>query len=285
MVVGLSASQFNVLADQLIAYAFVPRGRGPAVLGYAHMLYHLPVAVFGIALATAIFPLLSAKAAQNDRVGLARVFERGLRLSIFVGLPATVGLALVATPLVSLLYERGEFDANATRHVARTLVFYTLGLAAYSALQIVVRAYYALKDTRTPMVVGLSVLVLNVALNFALVFPMAEAGLALATAVSSAVQVVWLSIVLGRHLPDVRWGFIAAGAARTVVASGAMGMIVWCIIRPSVLGNFNSLVQLAVVIPVAVVVFALAARTLKCPELADLLSRPGKTDRNGRPSG
>jgi putative peptidoglycan lipid II flippase len=273
MVLGLSAAQFNVLADKLIAFAFVPDGRGPAVLGYAHMPYHLPVGVFGIALATAIFPLLSAKAAQHDRAGLARVFERGVRLSIFVGLPASVGLVLVATPLVALLYERGEFDRTATAHVSRTLVFYALGLVAHSVQQIVVRAFYAFKNTSTPVHVGVSVLALNVALNFALVFPMAEAGLALATAISSTVQVVWLSVALSRHLPDVRWSLVATGAARTLLAGGAMGSIVWYLLRPGVLGDYGNLVQLAVGVPVGVAVFVVTARLVGCPELAELLGR------------
>ena len=279
MVLGLSASQLNVLADSLIALAFVPEGRGPAVLGYAHMLYQLPLGVFGIALATAIFPLLSIKAAQRDQNGLARVFERGMRTSVFIALPASVGLIVVAAPLVSLLFERGRFSAAASGHVTRTLVFYALGLVAYSAQHIVVRAFYALQDMRTPVRVSVSVLALNIALNFALVFPLAEGGLALATAVSAAVQVTWLSVALGRHLPDLRWRFIAAGAARTAVATGAMGVVVWCLIRPGALGEASHLVQLAAGIPAGAAAFVLAARLLRCPELTELLS---KADRGAR---
>ncbi|MCH7812780.1 MAG: murein biosynthesis integral membrane protein MurJ, partial [Planctomycetes bacterium] len=275
MVVGLSATQFNVVADKLIAFAFIADGRGPSVLGYAHMPYHLPVAVFGIAIATAIFPLLSRHAAREDRVGLARSVERGLGLSIFVAAPATVGLMLVASPLCSLLYERGEFDAVATSYVARTLVAYAFGLVAYSALQIVVRAYYAFQDTRTPVLVGVTVLALNVALDFVLVFPMAEAGLALASAISVTVQAVWLTWALARRLPEMRWSGLLAGAGRCVAASLVMGLVIWAVLRPEVLGGQRPYVQLLAAIPAGVLVYAGAARLLRCPELVELLgSRP-----------
>ncbi|MCP4248938.1 MAG: murein biosynthesis integral membrane protein MurJ, partial [bacterium] len=283
MVVGLSATQFNVLADKLIALAIIPQGRGPSVLGYAHMPYHLPVAVFGIAIATAIFPMLSRHAAREDHVGLARSVERGLGLSMFVSAPAAIGLMLVAGPLCTLLYERGEFDAVATGYVARTLVAYAFGLVAYSALQIVVRAYYAFQDTRTPVRAGVTVLALNVALDFVLVFPMAEAGLAIASAISVTVQAVWLTWALARRLPEMRWDCLLASAGRCLVASLVMGLAVWVVLRPGALGDQRPVVQLVAAIPAGVVVYALAARVLRCPELGVLLAsrrRPSEI-RNG----
>jgi putative peptidoglycan lipid II flippase len=275
MVVGLSALQLNVLADSLIALAFVPDGRGPAVLGYAHMLYHLPQGVFGIALATAIFPLFAARAAEDDRTGLAQALESGLRMSAFVALPAALGLILLATPVVSALYERrgGEFDAVATGHVARTLLFYALGMVAYCSQPILTRAAYALQDVKTPLRIGLVTVGLNLVLSLVLVFPMAEAGIALATALAASIHVAWLGVSLSRRLPDFQWGRLAGGVTRTLLATAGMSVFLWWVCRPGILGWANSIALLLVAVPAGVVVFALGAKLLGCVELTQLLSR------------
>jgi len=282
MLIGLSATQLNILADSVIALTLVPNGRGPAVLGYAHMLYNLPLGVFGIALATAIFPLLSSKAAQNDLPGLARVLERGLRMSIFISLPAAVGLILLAEPIVSLLYQRGQFDETAAGHVRRTLMFYCLGLVAYSTQHIVIRAFYAIKNTRTPMRIGAIVVSLNITLNLILVFPLAEGGLALATAICATIQTIWLTHRLRRQLSEgfglgsgFRWRFVAAGTLQAALATGAMAVIVWWLSRMEGLSQQGDLIQLAVTIPAGVAIYILAARALRCQELNDLLGKTG----------
>ena len=275
MVVGLSAMQLNVLADNLIALFFVPGGRGPAVLGYAHMLYHLPQGVFGIALATAIFPLLSAKAAQRDHDGLARAFESGIRVSMFIALPASVGLILLADPIVALVYQHrgGQFGPEATGHVSRTLIYYCLGLWAFSVLPTLARAFYALQDARTPVRVGVTVVALNLVLSFVLVFPMAEGGIALATAVASALQVVWLAYAFRRRLPQVRWGAVGAGVSRTAVAVAVMAVFLVLIQRPGLLGEAGNWLLLAVAVPGGALAFVIAARLMRSTELTDLLAR------------
>jgi len=275
MIVGLSAAQVNVLADSLIALFLVPDGRGPAVLGYAHMLYHLPLGVFGVALATAIFPLLSSKAAQRDHAAVSAVLASGLRVTVFIALPAAVGLILLATPVVSLLYERrgGRFDATATDHVAFTLICYSVGLVSYCAQPILTRAFYALQDVRTPVRIGLVSVAINLVLSLLLVFPLAEGGIALATAISTTGQVVWLVASLRRHLPALGWHGIGASAARTCGACAAMGVVVWWIALASRLAQAGNLAKLAVAIPAGIVVFIAAARLLGCGELSELLSR------------
>jgi putative peptidoglycan lipid II flippase len=275
MVVGLSAMQLNVLADNLIALFFVPGGRGPAVLGYAHMLYHLPQGVFGIALATAIFPLLSAKAAQQDHVGLARTFESGIRVSVFIALPASLGLILLADPIVALVYQHrgGQFGPEATDHVSRTLIFYCLGLWAFSVQPTLARAFYALQDARTPVRVGVTTVALNLILSFVLVFPLAEGGIALATAIASAIQVVWLAAAFKRRLAEVHWPAVVAGLAKTAVAVAVMSAFLIWLPRTSLLNSASDLILLVIAIPGGAALFALTARLLRCQELSELLSR------------
>lgn len=232
MLIGLSTVQVNTLLDMLIAQWFVADGRGPAVLGYAHFMYQLPLGVFGIALATAIFPILAKKAAAGDLVGVSNTLADGLRLSFFIMLPATVGLVLVAGPMVSVLLEHGEFGSAGTLRVSRALGFYALGLCAYATQHVVVRTYYALGQSATPARVSVWMVCLNLMLNLLLVKPLGEAGVAVATATSAVVQVVTLGWLLRTRLP--RWDTRIGGSLlRTVVTAGAMGLMVWLVVGTS----------------------------------------------------
>lgn len=279
MVLGLSAVQINSLVDYLIAYLFITvdgERIGPAVLGYAQYLYQLPLGVFGIALATAIFPMLSQRAAEGDRAGLAEVLGRGIRLSLFIALPASVGLMFTAGPLVATLFERGAFDTTATQRVAGTLFFYSIGLAAYFLQHIVVRTFYAMHDSRTPARVALAMVAVNFTMNLALVFVLQERGLALATAVCAAVQVVWLSTRLARELPQIDWRHIGRGVAKIVAATGIMAVALaafawWLFAGDEV--DSSQPVQLVALVLIGVAAYALSARVFRIEELGMALRR------------
>ena len=279
MIVGLAAVQLNSLADYLIAYFFIStdQGRvGPAVLGFAQYLYQLPLGVFGIALATAIFPLLSAKAANADQAGLADVLARGIRLSLFIALPAAVGLIMTAQPLVATLYQRGEFDAADTARVAGTLVFYSLGLPAYFLVHVLVRTFYAQQDSRTPARVAASMVALNLTLNLLLVFKLQERGLALATALSAALQAVWLWHRLRSRVSGIPVGLIARGvgsiSVATVFMAGALLLVQYVGFLQPLLATHHA-VHLTLLVVTGVVVYGVAARLLGLEELGLLLRR------------
>jgi putative peptidoglycan lipid II flippase len=281
MALGLSAVQINTLMDSVIAYLFIRESGervGPAVLGYAQFLYQLPLGVFGIALATAIFPVLSSKAAEGDRVGMADVFERGIRMSLFLALPSSIGLIFVAHPLVATLYQRGEFDASDTQRVASTLVYYSLGLAAYFAQHIVIRTFYALQESRTPARVAVYMVALNFILNLTLVFSMEERGLALSTSVSATVQVIWLLVRLKRVLPEIGWVRLGLGLTRTVLATAVMAVVLWILTAPALSIHRlvgRSIFELAILVGAGLAVYYLAARVLKIEELATALQYTG----------
>jgi len=277
MFLGLSAVQLNTLCDSVIAYLFIVvdgERVGPAVLGYAQFLYQFPLGVFGIGLATAIFPVLSAKAAEGDRAGLAAAFERGIRLSLFIALPASIGLAFVAEPLVAVLYQRGAFTAEDTRRVAGALVCYCVGMPAYFAQHVVVRAYYALRDSRWPARIALYMVGLNLLLNLALVGPLQERGLALATSFCAFVQVAWLCRGLKKHIPEIDWRILAGTASRGAIASAAMLVVLVAVeLCPASIMEMNNRPAfhlLALVIP-GVAAYVAAARWVKIEELDWLL--------------
>jgi putative peptidoglycan lipid II flippase len=277
MILGLSAVQINSLVDYVIAYLFITvdgQRVGPAVLGYAQFLYQLPLGVFGISIATAIFPELSRKCAQKDRLGMAEVFERGIRLSLFISLPASVGLMYVARPLVAALYERGEFDAADTRRVAWTLFFYSIGTAAYFTQHIVIRAFYALHNSRTPANTALCMVVLNFLMNITLVFVMEERGLALATAVCAIIQVVYLSRRLSRDVPEIQWGRIARGVSGMLTATGIMAVILTLAMWPALGGRLIPSpppVRLVALVVLGAGAYALSSRILRVEELTAAL--------------
>jgi putative peptidoglycan lipid II flippase len=291
MVLGLSAVQINSLVDYLIAYLFITEDGqrvGPAVLGYAQYLYQLPLGVFGIALATAIFPVLSQKAAERDPAGLGEVFGRGIRLSLFIAMPASVGLMFVAQPLVATLYEHGASDAAATRRIAGTLFFYSLGLVAYFAQHILVRTFYAMHNSKTPARVALCMVGVNFAMNLSLVFVLEERGLALATALCAALQVVWLSRRLAGEIPEIGWRNIGAGAFRMLLATGFMAAVLWVLASSAVAWPMPvsggprtaHAIRLVALVFVGVISYALAARCLKIEELSAVL-RFGRERRSG----
>ena len=281
MLLGISAVQINSLADHVIAYLFIIRDGqrvGPAVLGYAQFLYQLPLGVFGIAIATAIFPVLSRRIAQNDRDGMAEILAQGMRLSLFVALPACVGLLFVANPLVAALYQRGEFDAESTNRVAGALFFYALGTAAYFTQHLLARAFYSMHDSRTPARIAMWMVAVNLAMNLVLVFVLEERGLALATAVCAMMQVALLARRLTHDLPQLAWGSIARAVAKMLVATSIMAGVLTALMVPDAIADQfegSRILHLAILVIAGVTSYAIASRVLRIEELTTLLRRQG----------
>ncbi len=274
MILGLSAVQLNTLLDMLVAQVFVADGQGPAVLGYAQFLYQLPLGVFGIALATAVFPLMASRAADRDLPGMTDIVVRGMRMSLFIAVPATVGLILIAKPLVVALFERGTFDDAGTARVSRALVFYTIGLCAYFLQHILVRAFYSLKEHWTPARVAASVVALNVVLSLILVQSMGEAGVALATAISATVQVVWLTVLANSRLLGVDRRALLYSVFKTVVSAVVMGVCVWLVVKdgsPLGFSQWSAVAKVAVAVPLGCVVVGVVGRLVGSQELTELL--------------
>ena len=269
MVVGLGAVQINTLADTLIAYWYIPFDGAPTVLYYAQRLYDFPLGVFSLAVVTAVFPELSRLATLNDTARYGATVIKGLRLVLFIGLPASIGLILVREPLVAFLFERGEFGAEGTRRVAQTLIYYAAGVWAYGCQHVLIRSFYALKDSRTPMRIAAYMILLNVPLNLILVWPLAEGGLALSTAICAVIQVIWLGRTLARRMGEVSWWAIESSVLRTAVATLAMTIMI-VLLDAMWLGDVHVGARLAALVASGVVVFVAVAAALKHPELREL---------------
>ena len=217
MILGLGVFQVNTLLDGLLAFSLSApaadpdavlrllglealhpiRTGGVTTLTLAQRLYQFPLGVFGIAIATAIFPRLSAAAA--DPAAFARTLRRGLWLSLAIGLPASAGLLATRLPLARVVFERGAFDAGDAAAVARVLAGYAVAVWAYMLMHLWTRAFYAKDDATTPLRVAVAAVFLNVALNLTLVWPLGAAGMAWATAASAVAQTAALAWILRRR--------------------------------------------------------------------------------------
>ncbi|GJM23833.1 MAG: putative lipid II flippase MurJ [Phycisphaerae bacterium] len=276
MIVGASAIQLNTLIDSLIAYLLVKDGEGPATLGYAQQLGYLPLGVFSTAIATAIFPLLSERVAEDDEIGFAKSLDSGLRTSLFFAIPSAVGLIMTAPLLVRLAFERGEFNSADSERVVAAMVCYCLGLWAFALQQILVRGYYAKENTKTPIRISLAMVGLNFLLNIILVqTALREAGVALATAITASLQVGLLAMCLRNNICEFRWASTAWSGFKACVAAAVMAGVLWLLSESSGVGSTLPIgdgLRLALSVAVGAIVFAIVSRILRCDEL-DILMR------------
>ncbi len=218
---GLAIFQVNVLMDNLIAEILVPGDGAVSALYFGNRLMQFPLGVVGVAIATAVFPHLAALGARSDISGLRRIMEQSLRNTFFLAIPAGAGLMLLSPGIVSLLFGHGEFSQNpdALHRTALVTLLYGAGLPAYCGLQVATRGFYSLKDTRTPLWISTAMVLVNLAGNLALVFPMREAGLALSTAATAWLNFFICLVFLGKKVEAPWIRIFLRGAARPAAAS------------------------------------------------------------------
>lgn len=277
MLLGLAVTQINTFSDSVIAWVFEAHSGEPEVISwlggvrypmqqgaatalyYGERLYEFPLGLIGVTLATAIFPLLSRHAARRERRQLAADLTLGLRMVVMLGMPAGVGLIVLAEPLVRLLFESGNFTAFDSARAAGTTVCFATGVWAYCAAPVVVRGFYALDDSRTPVRVATWMVALDLTLGLALIWPMAEAGLALSTAISAAVQLAVLLGLFTAKYAALHWRELIATIIRSLVACGLMAATCYFALKWFPSGAHLSTKVLRVGVPVLVGSFAYLA--------------------------
>lgn len=222
--VGLAATQLNVFVSQAIASTF--REGSVSWLQYAFRLMQLPIGLFGVAVATVSLPALSRAAVREDLPGVRGTLSESVRLVFLLTVPSAALLAVLADPLVALLFQHGRFHGGDTASTADALVMYCLGLPAFAAVGVFTRAFYALGDTRTPVRSTFVAVAVNLALNLAFVGPLVglglgHTGLALATSVTSMVNLAQLAWRLRGRIGGIEGGRMLRSLARITLASAA----------------------------------------------------------------
>ena len=213
---GLSVTQINITVSTILASFFAG---GPTYLFYGMRLIQFPLGIFGVALATAILPTLSAQAARGALDELRTTFGFGLRMILFIILPAMLGLILLRQPIVHLFFEHGTFTAHDTAETALAVLCYSVGLWAFGGVRIIVSAFYSLQDTRTPAISAAIAVAANLVFSLLLMSSLGAAGLALATALAAMVNGGILVAVLHRRLGGVEWSSVGRSSLRVLVAS------------------------------------------------------------------
>ena len=222
---GVSVTQLNLLLDTLIA-SFLTAG-SISWLYYSDRLMEFPLGILGVALGTVMLPNLSKKYAIADGESFSQTLDWALRWVLLFGAPAAVGLLVLSGPMMATLFYSDSFSAEDVVMATRSLWAYSLGLVAFMAIKVLAPGFYARQDTRTPVRIAVIAMFTNMGLNIALIFPLAHAGLALATTLSACLNAGLLLRGLlhaGVYRPSPGW---PALLFRGLLASGLMGGVIW----------------------------------------------------------
>jgi len=274
-VISSSAVQVNVMINGMFASQL---GDGPVSwLNNAFRLVQLPIGVFGVAIATVTLPMVSRSAALKDSGAFRATLARALRLAFFLTIPSTVGLIVLAHPIIRLLYERGRFLPHDTFETASVLQFYTVGLVAYSGIKVLAPAFYAINQRNTPMFVSFLSIGANLLLNWTFTFRLGfgERGLALSTGLVAVTNFVIYYLMMRAHARSLETARLFQNVVRVTTAALGMGAVCWlgnrCLISVAQ-GRILQLGALALVVASGVAVFLGLTFLFRIEEMHDIVA-------------
>ena len=267
-VIGAAAVQINIFVNNWFASSW---NGGVTWLNCAFRLMQFPIGVFGVAIATATLPAISAFVARGDLDKFRETLARSIRLAVFLSLPSACGLAVLAKPIIGVIYQHGKFDAAATAQTAHCLQAFAIGLAGYAALKVLAPAFYAFGDSRTPARVALFSIVVNAAFCWLLAWKLGlgAMGLALSTALVALVNFGQLLWHMRRRLGRIEAKSLLLSAGKVTLASAVMSAAAWAAQH---FLPFNRYLDLTLSISVAVVTFGAVCWLLRVAELGELLA-------------
>ena len=275
VVIGSAAIEVNVLVNRTLAFYAVSYDGAPTCLFFADRIVQIPMAMIGLAISTAVLTPLSEHAAVHDMERFRRTLASALRLTLFLTVPAAAGLMALAPSIIDVFFQHGRFaaDVQAAPRTAWVVFFYCLGLWAQTGVFVLLRGFYALKDTRTPPRVAVLNVLFNIALNLTFVWFLEERGLALGTAISAMAQFTALFLILRRRLGRLDGRNILLTTLKTGVISMVMGAAAAAACHwwwPSA-GGWERPLMLAGMLVLSAGIFACGARLLRMPELKQVL--------------
>ncbi len=274
-VLGLGVVQLNKVLSGVLFASFLVLG-SITYLDYAWLMIMTPLAL-AMAIGTAVFPTLSQANALERPAQLLQVFQVSLRMILFLTIPASVGLMVLGEPVIRLFFERNQFTAESTSATAYALVFFAIGLAGHATVEIVDRVFYALHDTRSPVLVAVSAIALNVVLSLVLMqTPLNYGGLALANSIAALAEAAMLIRLVSLRIPEVQLNSLLTSTVRILAASLVMGLPVAGLasfldplLRPY--GTPGQAALLAVCVPAGAALYALISLVFRSDELQALM--------------
>ncbi len=274
-IIGAAALQVNLVVNTNFATSL---GQGPVSwLQYAFRMIYLPIGIFGVAISTATLPITSKAAALDDLAGFRRTLASALRLTFLLTIPSAVGLIVLSRPIIALIYQRGSFNAHDTEQTALALSYYALGLVAYSMIRVLTPSFYALKETRIPMLASVVSIVTNYIVASLAVrqFGFGHSGLALSIAAVAIVNSLLLLFFMRRKLGKIEGRSLFASFSKVTLAALVMGAICWLVSQQveSALGTKSlkaRFLDVSVSVGLGIVVFFLSTRLLRVGEITQL---------------
>lgn len=271
-VIGMSATQINIFINTFFASSCAEGS--VAWLNYAFRLLQFPIGIFGVGIAIAATPVIARHAAARDLEGLRQAFIAALNLALLITIPAAVGLAVLAEPIIAVIFQHGRFTAFDTQQTAAALFYYTLGLFAYAGVKVVVPVFYAINDTKYPVIGSF----LAVAGNFLFVTWTLEVlqhrAIALATSLSMILNFVFLSIVLYFKIQGYPVRRLLTGTGKICLAAAVMGVGVYLLkiggqsyFPASLPGR---LLLLVCAVGLGILLYVATAASCRLPELKEL---------------
>jgi putative peptidoglycan lipid II flippase len=275
-VIAASAVQVNVLINSGFAASL---GNGPVSwLNIAFRLMQLPLGIFGVAIGTVTLPLVSKSAALGNTAEFRAILARGMRLAFLLTIPSAIGLAMLASPIISVIYQHGRFTAEMTRQTAGALQFYAIGLVSYAVLKVLTPAFYAVGKRNTPMVVSFFAIGANLFLNWLFTFRLGwgHRGLAFSTSLVATINFLLLYALMRRHTRRLETRQTLVGLGKICLAGAALALVCWLanywwLDAWASLRFFQRLATLLIAIALAAMTFFAVAFWLQVSEVQDII--------------
>lgn len=276
-VIGLAAAQFNFVV--VLFFASFVSDESISALTYAFLIAMLPVGIIGMAISTAIFPTLAQQAAAQQMETLRDSVAGAVRMILFLAIPASAGLALLAQPAVRLMLQRGAFTSHSTELVVGALLWYSVAVFAHAGVEILSRGFYAVADTRTPVLFAVFAVVINAGLSAALVEPFGIRGLAAATSAAAIIEFALLFFALSGRLGGLGRRGIGSSVLRTVAATAVMAevmAIVLMVLHATLASGSGAGAAFALTLVggvLGIATFAVTAAWLRSLEVTEIIDR------------
>lgn len=269
VIIGVGTGQINELVDRTLASTLVEGSI--TALNYANKLNSFILALFIVSITTVIYPMLSKMSNKNDKNEFVNVINTSINTVILIIIPIIAGAIVFATPIVKILFQRGMFDNTATSATASALSFYSIGMIGFGIRDVLLRGYYSLQDTRTPMLNSTIGIIVNIALNIILVRFLGHSGLALGTSISAIVTAYLLHHNLKKKIPEYKKNNIATTVIKSLISATIMSIVCYSLYKVIILylGStfIGEIISLGLAVLSGIVVYFLCVYSLKIEEI------------------
>ena len=225
VLIGIAVNQVNALIDRTLASTLVEGSI--SALNYANKLNNFVMALFIASISSVIYPILAKASSKDDKIKFIESVSKSINSIILLVTPISIGAMVLATPIVSILFERGEFDSRATQMTAVALIMYSIGMVAFGLTDVLGKVFYSIQDTKTPMVSGAISMVINIILNIILIRYLKLAGLALSTSISALICILLLFYSLKKKIGYFGQDKVIITSCKAILASAIMGFVTY----------------------------------------------------------